>query len=78
MGLFEDSIREGMESAEFRRGWDEAEAELAAYYASIVPRVVSFPQAIAVFAASSNVALGEHEYKTTFQPNATYRPFVLS
>jgi hypothetical protein len=37
MGLFERTIKNGMENPEFKQGWDEAEAELAAYYASISP-----------------------------------------
>lgn len=77
MGLFEDDIEEGMRDAEFRRGWVEAETELAAYYATLVPEVTASPENIGVFASSSNGALGQLEAKTTFQPEATYRPFVL-
>ncbi|MBV8134491.1 MAG: hypothetical protein JO121_02460 [Deltaproteobacteria bacterium] len=35
MGLFEESIKDGMSDPEFRAGWLEAEEELRAYYASL-------------------------------------------
>jgi hypothetical protein len=76
MGLFEDSIAAGMHDREFATGWIEAEAELSAYYASLVPQVTAAPEYIV--SVSFTGAVGEQRTKTLFPPAAPYSGFVAA
>lgn len=55
MGLFEDTIREGLENPACKLGWDEAEEELRSYYASLTKyTVVEAHPSVTSYASYSN------------------------
>lgn len=54
MGLFEQTIQDGMNHPEYAEGWLEAEEELQRYYASLKLTLLSVPQGASVFLSSGS------------------------